>query len=95
MQIKLIASPVIYTNNCGGKHAHELQAPSKGENCLDFPAGGPVQAAWYCPFDQINDLVAIHRIAVNPNGNSVRLSVTGLPKHRNARVRIRIYAAIG
>lgn len=93
MSIKLLAEPVVYTNNDGGGDG-ELQAPQEGENFTDFHAGGIVLATWYCPYDQIADFQAIHRIAVDPNGQYVRLKVAGRTGHRDARVRIRIYAQI-
>jgi hypothetical protein len=93
MRVTLIASPVVYTNNAGGG-PDEVQAPQSGEDSKDFYAGGTVVAAWYCPYDNIDDFGAINRIGVEPNGTSVRLVVSGQSGHRNARVRIRIYAQL-
>lgn len=90
MPIRVIAEPVVYTNNAGG--GGELQAPTSGENYMDFNAGGQVQATWYVPYDNLGDFPAIHRIAVEPNGTDVRLRAAGVPGNRDARVRIRIYA---
>lgn len=94
MTIKQLATaPVVYTNNAGGGD-DELQAPQNGENFKDFPAGGSVIAAWYAPYDNLPDLCGIHRIAVDPAGNNVRLRAAGSPGNRDARVRIRLYAAV-
>jgi len=94
MAIKVLeVNPVVYTNNAGGG-SDELQAPEQGENFKDFPAGGNVLAAWYVPYDNLGDFGAIHRIAVEPQGQGVRLRAAGSPGNRDARVRIRIYAEI-
>jgi hypothetical protein len=92
MAIRIVAEPVVYTNNAGG--GGELQAPTNGENFMDFAAGGNVAAAWYVPYDNLGDFGAIHRIAVEPNGSQVRLRAAGLPGNRDSRVRIRIYAEV-
>src|SRR6516165_12059442 len=44
--IKVIATPVVYTNNNGGG-PDELEAPTNAEASKDFNAGGPVSAAWW------------------------------------------------
>lgn len=93
MQIKLVANPVVYTNNAGGD-ADKLQAPVNGENYKDFDAGGEVLAAWWSPYDNLGDLGAIHRIAAEPQGDEVRLRAGGINGQRDARVRIRIYALV-
>ncbi len=90
--IRVIAAPVVFTNNTGGG-PDELQVPTTGEATRDFDVGSTVEAAWWVPLDNISDLPAIHMIRTNPNGTHVSLVVGGLPGHRNARVRIMIYAS--
>ncbi|KAG8252315.1 hypothetical protein J6590_059883 [Homalodisca vitripennis] len=91
--IKVVASPVVFTNNAGGG-ADELQVPQNSEASKLFHAGGQVTAAWWVPFDNIGDLPAIHRIQTVPAGPNVNLVVYGLSGQRNARVRITIYAEL-
>ena len=93
MHIRMIAAPVVYTNNNGGG-ADELEAPEHAWGSKEFDAGGTVMAAWYCPYDNISDFGAIHSLSVEPDGTRVRLEARGTPGHRDARVRIRIYAQI-
>jgi hypothetical protein len=94
IQIRNIGNPVVYTNNAGGG-ADEIQAPQNGEATLQLHAGGgTVRSAWYSPYDNLSDLPKIHRISCNPNGNHVDLVVAGHAGQPDARVRIRVYAAI-
>jgi hypothetical protein len=90
----MVGSPVIYTNNAGGGE-NEIQVPQDKSVTMNIHAGGgTVQEAWYCPNDNIADLPAITSIVCSPAGEYVVLTVKGQPGNRNARVRIRIYAAI-
>src|SRR5215468_10556368 len=94
IQIRSVGTPVVFTNNAGGG-PDEIQAPQDGQAVMELPAGpGTVQEAWYCAVDNISDLPAIHHIDCRPNGNLVNLVVGGLPGNRDARVRIRVYAAV-
>lgn len=92
-KIKVVASPVVYTNNNGGG-IDELEAPSSSAASKLFNAEGHVLAAWWIPFDNIGDLSSIHRIETIPAGNHVNLIVHGVPNQRNGRVRIKIMAEI-
>ena len=93
IQIRSVGDPVVFTNNTGGG-PNEIQAPENSEASMELHAGGTVREAWYSGFDNLGDLPAIHRIICTPDGNLVRLTVAGLPGHRDARVRIRVYAAV-
>jgi hypothetical protein len=91
--IRVVASPVVFTNNSGTGVGDEVQAPSDSIGARDFVVGEPVQAAWWVPLDNISDLPAIHMIQTVPDGTNVKLLLKGLPGQRDARVRILIYAA--
>jgi len=92
MAIRVVATPVIFTNNAGGG-SDELQAPQNGRATKDFEVGGTVQATWWAPLDNIGDLPAITFIETSPNGNYVTLTAGGHPNNRDARVRIMIWAS--
>ncbi|WP_278924621.1 hypothetical protein, partial [Pseudophaeobacter profundi] len=87
--VKMIATPVVYTNGDGGG-ADEVQAfPDRGNYKL-FDAGNTVCAAWWVPFDNIPDVSTISQIYTQPSGTQVKLNVQGVV--RTGRVRIMIYA---
>jgi hypothetical protein len=91
--ISRVADVVVYTNNAGGGSG-EIQAPTVGEASMEFVLPRAlVREAWYCAIDNIGDLPAIRRIVCEPGGDKVNLQVAGSPGQRDARVRIRIYAA--
>ncbi len=46
--IRVIAAPVVFTNNTGGG-PDELQVPTTGEATRDFDVGSTVEAAWWVP----------------------------------------------
>jgi len=94
MNIKVVGTPVVYTNNAGGG-PDELQAPAQAEAVMQLDAGVPVLAAWFAPLDNISDLPAIHHIACQPNGTTVDLIAGGEAGQRDARVRLTVYAAVG
>lgn len=91
--IRVVASPVVFTNNNGTGVGDEVQAPGGFTNVRDFVVGETVQAAWWVPLDNIGDLPAIHMIQTVPAGINVELRVQALLGQRDARVRILIYAA--
>lgn len=93
IQIRVVGTPVVYTNNAGGG-ADEIQAPTNAQATMQLHAGAQVQQAWYSPLDNIGDLPAIHMIDCSPNGNHVALNVGGIPGQRDARVRLKVYAAV-
>jgi hypothetical protein len=90
--IRVIATPVVFTNNAGGGR-DEIQAPPTGAASVEFDTGRTVQAAWWVPCDNTRDVSAIHTISVSPNGSRARLTVGGRPGQPDARVRIMIYVA--
>ncbi|KAG8296340.1 hypothetical protein J6590_058937 [Homalodisca vitripennis] len=91
--IKVVSEAVVFTNSMGGGE-DELQAPSHHTASKLFDAGGQVMEAWWTPLNQITDLSAIYKIDTVPAGRYVKLVVHGKPGHRDARVRIKIYADV-
>jgi hypothetical protein len=90
--ISRVADIIVYTNNAGGG-SDSIQASAGGSSMEFIIPRALVKEAWYCVIDNLGDLPAIHRILCEPSGDKVVLSVAGLPGIRDARVRIRIYAA--
>ncbi|XP_046671921.1 uncharacterized protein LOC124361906 [Homalodisca vitripennis] len=91
--IKVVSEAVVFTNSMGGGE-DELQVPSHHTASKLFDAGGEVMEAWWTPLNQITDLSAIYKIDTVPAGRYVKLVVHGKPGHRDARVRIKIYADV-
>jgi hypothetical protein len=94
VSIKMVAMPVVYTNNAGGGDNEYNARQGTSKTYFIAVEGGTVLEAWYCPMDNIPDLSAIPNIVCSPVGGNVALTVGAPGGARNARVRIRIYAVV-
>lgn len=87
--VKMIATPVVYTNNNGGG-SDEVEVPASGEAIRLYEVNNVVCEAWWVPYDNIPDLSAVYLINVEPSGTQVRLRARGVA--HTGRVRIKFYA---
>lgn len=84
-----------FSDDCTIGHNHAADIPADGlfhAANIPFP-GHPIDAAWYAPLDNIDDLDAFDHIEVRPTGSRHGVEVMAKPSGTQgaALLRLRIY----